>query len=86
MHNYVLDQESFDHIHRDSSKKNQRIDNDSNWKLESCISPRVDYLPWLFQFENDLCKAKWKILHEEHLVHQGEQMYEHIAFEVRYEI
>ena len=27
----------------------------------------------------------WKSWSEEHLVHQGEQMYEHIAYELRYE-
>ena len=27
----------------------------------------------------------WKSWSEEHLVHQGEQMYEHIAYEHRYE-
>ena len=26
----------------------------------------------------------WKSWSEEHLVHQGEQMYEHIAYELRY--
>jgi len=28
--------------------------------------------------------ANWKSLSEEHLVHQGGQMYEHIAYELRY--
>ena len=27
----------------------------------------------------------WKSWSEEHLVHQGEQMYKHIAYELRYE-
>ena len=39
----------------------------------------------IVSIESDLCKAKWKILHEEYMVHYGQQMYQHIAYELRYE-
>ena len=45
------------------------------WVLELCIPPGMVvtlYVPI------------WKSWSEEHLVHQGEQMYEHIAYELRY--
>ena len=40
----------------------------------------------MYQFERDLCQmipfeSLWG---QKHLVHQGEQMYEHIAYELRY--
>ena len=45
----------------------------------------------MYQFESDLSKdTNWICIpigspwSEEHLVHQGEQMYEHIAYELRY--
>jgi len=61
-----------------------------NWQLYKLKRVRVLHtsggclVTLIVPIENDLNKANWKILREEHLVHQGEQMYEHIAYELRY--
>ena len=55
------------------------------WVLEPYIPPGdLSYLnctnwKWLEPIDTN-----WKSLSEEHLVHQGEQMYEHIAYKLRY--
>ena len=45
------------------------------WDLEPCIPPGEVVT---------LHVPIWKSWSEEHLVHQGEQMYKHIAYELRY--
>ena len=54
--------------------------------LELCIPLGVNlvtlHVPtwkWLESIDTN-----WKSLGDEHLVHQGEQMYEHIAYKLRY--
>ena len=70
------------------SPKKPRIDKNSNWRgYRPCISPG-DLLPCMYQFERDLCQmipieSLWG---QKYLVHQGEQMHEHIAYELRYGI
>ena len=51
--------------------------------LEPCIPPGVTLFTLHVPIESDL--QQLKSLKEEHLVHQMKQMYEHIAYELRYE-
>ena len=72
-------------MHGDSSKITK------NWQWYQLKEFRTlhtsggSFVTLIVPIENDLNEANWKILHEEHLVHQGEQIYEHIAYELRYE-
>ena len=62
-------------MHRDSSKR-KKIDNNTNWRnFRPCIPPGELVT---------LHVPIWKSWSEEYLVHQCEQMYEHIAYELRY--
>ena len=61
--------------------------------LESCIPPGVLSLPCMYQFESDLQMIPNEVEYQlkvfevkRHLVHQDEQMHEHIAYELRYGI
>ena len=71
-----IEWESLNHIMYGCSPKKPRIDKNTNWRgYRPCISPGdlvTLYVPI------------WKSWSEEHLVHQGEQMYQHIAYELRY--
>ena len=63
------------------------------WVLQPCI-PLGDLVTLYVPIDSDLCQIMsiwiWtpieSLWSEEHLVHQDEQMYEHIAYELRYGI
>ena len=85
--------ESLDHImHRGSSKK-IGYDNDTNWKnLEPCIPPGVYFVylvctnwKWLAYDTNWSWKPIESLWKKSTWYTKVKQMYEHIAYELRYE-
>ena len=67
------------------SSKIIRNDRDTNWmNLEPCISPVVLCLPCMYQIESNLqpIESLWK---RSTWYTKVKQMYEHIAYELRYE-
>ena len=72
-----LDQESLDHIIHGGSSKGLRKNKDSNWKSFTTLHTYGGHLVTLVvPLERRWVRGTW--------VHQGEQMYEHIAYELRY--
>ena len=79
-------------MHGGSSKR-LRIDNDSNWNsLEPCIPPGVSFFTLHVPIESDLHMIPIEVEYQMKVFEvkdtwytKANQMYEHIAYELRYE-
>ena len=73
----MFKQESLDHIMHVVSSKKLRNDNNTNWmRFRTLHTSGGDLVTLVVPLERRWVRGTW--------VHQGEQMYEHIAYELVY--